>query len=264
MSKPAFFMHVLSDQVAGEVWLNGAPILPLYTDVDQDAYPTISQWVIHGENELVVHVTDAGESPMVHVRLCQGHLGGDAKALRDNVLMAVEWPPPNHPEGEPAPPIPPRLEVKGQAAHPWGEWYWQRAPAFTDNRATLDALMAYVRDLHASVAAGNMDAVIAQSKIYYDECFPLYDMQPADGLAQVRGVWEHVSSKPGFALEPFNPDDLDLRLRCGWQLIQPLTLRGEQLIRQRIHKPGDPQWSLPIFIARTHFSALEGELAIVR
>lgn len=258
MPTPAFILHVRSRNVAGELWLNGAPILPLHKHVAQYAYPTVSHWIINGNNTLTVHISDADEEPMVHVSLCNAHVDQDPAEARNDQLMAINWPPP---EGD-ASSIPPKLEVSGPVQHGWGEWYWQRAPAFGDNQATIRALVAYVHGLHASLAAGSIDTVIAHSSILYDEYLPLYDKQPADGPAHVRQLWTHVSSRPGFELAPFDPDDLDLRLRCGWQLIQPLTRRGENLLRQRTER-GEPKWTLPIFIARTHFSALD-QLAIVR
>ena len=52
-------------------------------------------------------------------------------------------------------------------------------------------------------------------------------------------------------------------MRCGGQLIEPRTLDGAPIIRQEREIDGE-LWSMPIFIARTNWEYVAGELTIVR
>ena len=263
MTNIAYLIHVQSADVAGEVQLNGAPILPLWTHVAQDGYPTVSEWVINGDNTLSVHVTDAGENPQLHVALCQAPLGSDPADARGNQLITVDWPPPAGESDLDEPALPPVLSATGAVQHGWGEWTWQRSPAFANDPNTIAALVTYVRELHASLASGSIDALVANSQIKYDEVAPIYELTPADGPDRLGRVWSYLQRRPGFELAEFDESDLDLRLRCDGQLIEPRTLDGAPILRQK-RKIGGELWSMPIFIARTNWGVIDNELTIVR
>ena len=263
LPKPMFLVHVQSADVAGEVQLNGAPILPLWTHVNQDGYPSASEWVVDGENTLSVHVTDSGENPRLHVAVCRATIGDDPLDASRNQVLTLDWPPPAALADVAAPALPPVISVSGPIQHGWGQWSWQRSPPFSNDRRTIDALVSYVRDLHASLAGGSIDTLVAHSRVVYDEVAPIYDFEPSDGPDRLSRVWSYLNSRAGFELAEFDEKDLDLRVRCGGQLIEPRTLDGAPIIRQEREIDGE-LWSMPIFIARTNWEYVAGELTIVR
>ncbi|PRQ08049.1 hypothetical protein [Enhygromyxa salina] len=270
MSKPIFYLHVEARGVQAEVRLNDAPILELSLEYPQHAFPTISEWVINGENLLSVHVEQADESAQLRITLCQASLGDIPEPGSEIELAIVEWPPPLLAAvGEiaepptPPPPMPPVLSAVGFAAHAWAPWYWQSAPPFTADRRSVAELTTWLRDLHATLAAGQIDPLAANSRFKFSEVAPIYDMTSADAQTRLTQTWAHISAQTGWELAPFDEADLDLRVRCDGRLIEPCTRDGLPIIRQ-VRPVGGDRWSMPIFVARTNRDYVAGYLAIVR
>lgn len=274
MSKPIFYVHIKGQGVRGEVRLNDAPVLELFLEYPQDAFPTISEWVIDGENLLSVHVQASDETAKLDISLCMAQFGDEPDPDTQVPIARIQWPPPGTPtpaagEGEdealalPLPSIPPVLSAAGVASHPWGEWNWQRAPAFEGDAATVNAVTAWVRDLHAYLAAGRIDALSGHSAVKFEEVAPLYEMTAADARERLEQAWEYFQAQSGWELAPFDERDLDLRVRCGGRLVEPCTRDGMPILRQ-LRPTEDGLWSLPIFLARTNWGVVAGQLTIVR
>jgi hypothetical protein len=275
MSTPIFYVHIRTRGVTAQIRLNDAAIYEVAAEHAQIALPTISEWVIVGENTLSVRVTELGVNPRLHVALCQAAIGDVPELGREHELIRIDWPPlPVEPavdlevEAEvPVEPEPPALPLElrevGVAGHPWGEWSWQRAPTFNGDRRTITEVVAYLRDLHAALAAGQIDILIQQSAIKFNEVAPIYDMSVADAQQRIHGAWAELSSLPGWQLAPFDEADVDLRLHCDGRLVEPTTLAGEPILRQARAIDGE-RWSLPIFVARTHWEYVAGQLVVVR
>lgn len=271
MSKPVFYIHIKARGVRGEVRLNDAPILELFLEYPQDATPTVSEWVIDGDNQLSLHLQAGDPSASVDIRLCQGQLG-DRPDPDAQAIARIQWPPggaspapseDDDAEPPPAPALPPVLSAHGVASHPWGEWSWQRAPAFNGDAATVNAVTAWVRDLHAYLAAGRVDALTGHSSTKFQEVAPLYDMSETEARERLEEAWAYFQSISGWELAPFDEQDLDLRLRCNGQLVEPCTRDGRPILRQRVPTE-DGLWSLPIFLARTNWGVVAGQLTIAR
>ncbi|MFV8755984.1 hypothetical protein ACNOYE_35985 [Nannocystaceae bacterium ST9] len=269
---PIFYLRVRSQGCTADIELNDAPMFSVVREHAQEAVPTISEWVIDGENQLVVRLHAIADSPWIRVALCQARIGDVPEPDAELELIVIEWPPLPIPPVEGALPVevePPSLpepivlaEV-GVAAHPWGRWSWEDAPPFPLDARTTEVVLAYVRDLHAALAAGSVDVLLAESQIKFDEVAPVYDMQPADAHERIRHAWQGLTSHADWQLAPLDETNLELRLRCDGRLVEPTTSDGQPLLRQAM--PIDDEiWGLSIFIARTHREYTAGRLAIVR
>lgn len=267
---PIFYLHVRTRGVTAEIRLNDAPMFAVTADAGTQAFPTVSEWVIAGENALSVELLEAGEGASVHVALCEAKIGDVPELGRELELCVIDWPPlPTPvPEGEPepevAPPVLPlTLRALGVATHPWGEWSWQRSPEFDADLRTTADVVDYVRSLHAALAAGRVDVLIAQSTTKFAEVAPAYDMSVGEAHQRIAGTWAALSALPGWQLAPFDEADIELRLHCDGRLVEPTTLAGEPILRQARAIDGE-LWSMPIFIARTNWEYTAGQLTIVR
>ncbi len=268
---PVFYVAIRTRAVTAEIRLNDAPIFEVRAEAAQVAYPTISEWVIAGENELAVDVRELGEGARLHVALCEGRMGDVPEPGAELERITIDWPAlplpgaePSEPPAElPSPALPLALRELGVVGHPWPAWAWQRAPEFVNDRRTIADLTAYVRDLHGALAAGRVDLLIAHSAIKFNEVAPLYDMSVAEAQQRLTASWAEFMAQPGWRLAPFDENDLNLRLRCDSRLIEPTTLAGAPILRQE-RAIGGELWSLPIFIGRTNWEYTAGQLTVMR
>ena len=270
LTTPIFYLHIRSEGCTAEIRLNDAPMLAVVREHEQTALPTVSEWVIHGENLLSVHLYEIGDAPRIRVALCQATLGDVPEPGQELELMVIEWPPAPPPpiEGElpipiELPGLPLVLTEAGVASQPWGRWAWESSPLFAADARSTAAVISYIRDLHATLAAGSIDALIAQSQLKFNEVAPAYAMTPADATLRVQRAWQGLTSHRNWELAPFDEADLEMRLRCGGRLVEPTTLEGEPILRQRRIIDSE-SWSMPIFIVRTHRDYTAGELTILR
>jgi hypothetical protein len=265
MPTPIFYLNIVAEGCTAEVRLNDAPMYTLQREQAARARPTISEWVIDDENWLSVQVVELDPDARLRVAFCQATLGDVPVPGSELELAVIEWPPPLVAgiELPTAPTLPLTLDVPVMATHPWGQWSWQDAPPFAVDARSTAAVIDYIRDLHATLAAGSVDTLIAHSQIKFKEVAPAYELTPADAELRIRQAWQGLTSHSEWELAEWNVEDLDLRLHCGGRLVEPTTLAGEPILRQR--RPIDDEvWSLPIFIARTHWDITTGHLAIVR
>lgn len=265
MSTPIFYLHVEGRGVQAEVRLNDAPVIELSLDYPQHAFPTISEWVVNGENVLSVHVEQSDESASLRVTLCQASLGDIPEPGQEVELAIIEWPPPllDGVAEIAAPVIPPVLSAVGYATHSWAPWFWQNAPIFNADRRSVAELITWIGDLHATLAAGQIDPLAANSSLKFGEVAPPYGMVASEAQTRLTQTWGHISAQTGWEIAPFDEADVDLRLRCGGRLVEPCTRDGLPIIRQ-IRPVGGDRWSMPIFIARTHRDYVANSLTIVR
>ena len=264
MSTPIFYLNIVAQGCSAEVRLNDAPMFTWLREEPPRGRPTVSEWVIVGENWLSVQIVETDQLGMdarLRVALCQAKLGDVPVPGQELELAVIEWPDPTQPDL--ATELPLLLNAAAMATHPWGRWWWQDSPPFAVDARTTSAVIDYVRDLHATLAAGSVDTLLAHSRVKFDEVAPAYELTNADAEQRVRHAWQGLNSHSDFRLAEFDVENLDLRLHCDGRLVEPITLAGEPILRQAVPIDGE-SWSLPIFVARTNWDRTAGQLTIVR
>ncbi|NVB42297.1 hypothetical protein G6O69_31020 [Pseudenhygromyxa sp. WMMC2535] len=258
MPKPAFYIRAEAQDCAAEILLNGAPVLAGPARFPWSAVPAMSEWVVNGDNELGARITELGDAPRLRVSLCLGELGVSPSAENEHEIVVIEL---VIPEG--VPPVAP-LEISdvGQAQHAWGQWYWEGAPPFAGDRHSRQAVLDFLQVIHAGLAAGSVDALIAASGYKFADLARCYDLTLSDIHAQLRAVFAELSSEPGWALADIDPSDLELRLHCDGRVLEPVTRSGEPALRQQTRE-GEQGWSIGLFIVRTHWDHVD-QLAVIR
>ncbi len=268
---PIFYLHVRSRGCTAEIRLNDAPLFTVTAEAATQAFPTVSEWVIAGENVLSVDLHELEDGAQIHVALCEAKIGDVPEPGHELELIVIDWPalpvpvPEEEPEPEPEPPpaLPLSLHAVGVASHPWGEWSWQHAPEFDTTPRSTANVVAYVRDLHGALAAGRVDVLIDQSTTKFDEVAPIYDMSITEARQRIQSTWAALTALASWRLAPFDEADIELRLHCDGRLVEPTTLTGEPILRQAQAIDGE-RWSMQIFIARTNWEFTAGRLTIVR
>lgn len=263
MATQVFYIKLEAEDCAAQIELNEAPMVASQVDAPTVAYPTVSEWVIDGDNQLAATITELGPSPKLRAALCVGAMGTVPEV--DQELLVVEL---RVPGGEEEAALtasadaPIELEERGALSQPWGQWYWEDSPIFSlDRRATAE-ILDFLQTLHGQLAAGDTSGLIAASQRKFDEVAPCYDMSVAEAQARIEQGYAHIHGQPGFRLADFEVDDVELKLRCGGRLLEPTTREGAPLIRQA--RPIDGQsWALPLFLARMHWE-VSSELAVLR
>lgn len=259
MSTPIFYLHVRTRGCTAEIRLNDAPMFAVAAEAAQLAFPTVSEWVVDGENTLSIDVFEIKEGAQLHVALCESTIGAVPEPGHELERIVIDWA-----AGDAALPVVPfTLREVGPANHPWGLWSWQGSPEFNADLQTTADVIDYVRSLHAELARGSIDALVDHSAVKFEEVAPAYEMSIPEAEQRLRGAWAGLSAEPGWRLAPFDEADVELRLHCDGRLVEPTTLAGEPILRQAQAIDGE-RWSLPIFIARTNWEYTAGQLTIVR
>lgn len=256
---PIFYLHVRARGCTAEIRLNDAPMFAVTAEAASMALPTVSEWVIDGENTLSVDVYAIEAGAQLHVALCQSTIGAVPEPGNELELCVIDWA-----LGEaPLPALPFALREAGVASHPWGVWSWQGSPEFNADLQTTTDVIDYVRSLHAELAQANITALVDHSAVKFDEVAPAYELSVAEAEQRLRGAWAALTASPGWRLAPFDEHDIELRLHCDGRLVEPTTLAGEPILRQATAIDGE-RWSMPIFLARTNWEYTARQLTIVR
>ncbi len=290
MGAPCFYLHVAIRGYDAEVFLNGAPILATARSYMLDALPTVSEWIVQGENVLsvVIHGGDhidpppeegedtsdtirppgeddeppdqEPEPPFLRVDICRGELDDLVEPGQENVLLRLEWTPPPPPaEGEEGLELPHETRESVELEHPWGRWSWEGAPVLDVDEPELWAEVSkFVEDLRDAIDRGRLEPLLDASQIKFDEVAPAYGLTPEDARARLGAAWPEITKAGGWRLASFDDTDLELRSCCEGRVIEPRTVYGEPVLRQA-QRLEQQRWLLPIYIAR-----IDGQLRIVR
>src|SRR5262249_38744887 len=143
---PIFYLNIVAESCTAEVRLNDAPMFTWLREDPARGRPTVSEWVIAGENWLTVQIVEVDLDARLRVALCQAKLGDVPVPGQEIELAVIEWPDPLQPGI--AVELPLVLNAAAMATHPWGRWWWQDSPPFAVDARTTSAVIDYVRDLH--------------------------------------------------------------------------------------------------------------------
>jgi hypothetical protein len=267
-----YYLNVSINGYDAEVFVNGAPILTSTAAYPCIAFPTVSEWMASGENEIKVVISGVAPPPSpppklpgeeegfverlpdrgaelspsrVKVALCQGEMGTLPELGQEDVLGTLEWSPP----GGGAPPLPAVATLRREVSHPYGRWSWQDADPISLDRATVEEITGVVRSIHAAMAARRVEPLADLMDIKFDEVGRCYDLSPEEAEEKMAMGFEDIFETEGWDVADLNPDELDLRLCCGDRVVEVRNKDGRPSIRQR--EPIDEgDWAMPIFLAR--------------
>ncbi|MEM9460131.1 MAG: hypothetical protein AAGF11_38500 [Myxococcota bacterium] len=268
MSTPCFYLDVHIRGYDAEVFINGAPILRSHQSHAIRASPAVSEWVVQGRNEVRVVIepspggdqppgsgddSSASEPPLVRVALCEGEVGELVEPGQERELAVLDGQPP------PDDSLAHDQALTVSLSHPWGRWRWEDGVVFDPVDAAERAeLTSFLSGIVSSVAANQLDPLLDASRINFEEVAPCYEFSPAAARSRLPSAWSEIVSLPGWALAPFDPEELELRRCCGGRVLEPRTRTGEPILRQVSVSEG-PRWMFPMFLSR-----LDGRLEIVR
>jgi hypothetical protein len=97
MATPIFYLNIFAEGCTAEIKLNDAPMYTLLREDPARARPTISEWVIDGENWLTVQLVELDQLGMdarLRVALCQAKLGDIPMPGQELELAVIECPGP--------------------------------------------------------------------------------------------------------------------------------------------------------------------------
>lgn len=247
------YLNVTTRGVAAEILVNGAPILRTPLDAPCAAIPSISEWLVDGDNRITaaVYALATAEPPQLRVQLCAGQLGefvapGQELARGELALHLDPGAPPS---------LPVTLALhESRLGGP--RWAWQDAERWTLDEAALAELGLYIEMLHGYLEDGSIDAVLAHMRIKYAELGPLYGATPDLAAAVLRQHFVELSAGGAWRVAPLSPADVLLRPVCDGRLITPVDRDGEPALRG-LGSSGP--WELPVFVGR-----VAGALEILR
>lgn len=256
------YLNVSIHGYACELFVNGAPILRTPVDNPYTAIPSVSEWLVSGDNEIAVRI-DAIAPPgaivdplsprRLIVQRCVGPLGEVVPAGEDQVVDGLTFAPlPDDP-----PPTLPHRVAYGFRLPPGPTWAWQSAAVLSLDAATIAELHIFLDALHADLVEGDIPGLLSRQKIKFAELAPLYGMTPESARAGLEAQFSELSKDGAWTVEPLRYDDVRLHLCCGGRVIEPRT-RDDQPVLSGQAADGNA-WSLPVFISR-----IDGMFEVVR
>lgn len=245
------YLNVSIRGYACELFVNGAPILRTPLDAPYMATPTVSEWYVHGDNELSVRIDAIAPPPEVPdplspqrlvVQRCEGPLGAIVPAGEDVVQGELVFVPPASP-----PALPLRLTHRFHATTSRA-WAWEAAPVLRLDEGTVAELVLFLEGLHADLQDGEIDGLLARQRIKLAELAPRYGSDPASVHAGMYHQFAELSAGGAWSIAPLRLDDLELRPCCGGRLVEPRTRDGAPVLRG--HGADATEWAMPVYIAR--------------
>lgn len=261
-SPPVYYLNVSVRGYAVEVFVNGAPILHTPVDAPYMAIPSVSEWMIAGDNEISVEIL-AREPPATNpdpdspqrlvVQLCEGALAEHVAPGEERVLCEIVHNPAND-----LLPRPPTRLTRAYNLASWPRWTWQDAPIFPPGEAADNELWTFLESVHDDLEDGHIDAVIARERVKFAEVGPLYGSTPAEAAALTRAQFAELSEMAPWSVAPLVREEISLRRCCGGRVVELRTRDGRAALRSGPTMQ-DAAWSLFAFVARVN-----GLLEIIR
>lgn len=294
MSQTVYYLDIKIIGYEAEIFLNGAPLLPAVTSYPCIAYPTVSEWVVNGDNELKVVIHDAphikwaeeeaaegeaegeageggadsppaegagaaaeGDEPVLRVLLLSGQLGEIPEPKEEDELMRIDWVPPEAYDDEP-PTRPIEITARAAIQHDLGVWSWQTAAELQLDDATRAELMQVLQSVHGPLSQGSGGPLADASELKLREVAPCYGYGPDEAKGEMLETLSYLTADSAFSLRALDPAQVELRLCCGGRVVEPRFSDGRPIL-QATAPIEEALWSMPIFLAR-----LDGQLTIVR
>ncbi|EDM73958.1 hypothetical protein PPSIR1_13710 [Plesiocystis pacifica SIR-1] len=271
MASKVFYVEMQVEDCACAITLNGAPL------VDRRGRPPgsfsanmpVSEWVVSGDNTLGAQIVAVGDAPRLSARLREGQLGQDPNADADPILGQFELTVPDAPDS----PLSPRaildagapieLEAVAAAQHGWGQWYWETAPVFGNDRRSRQDLLDYLTAIHGTLSSGAIDPFLDTCRIKFSDIALCYGPALPAIRQEFGQAFNHIRGQPKFRLAPIDPRSVDFRVHCDHRVVEPVDREtGAPAIREH-EDVGGLGWALPLMIGRLD-AYRSDQLAIIR
>lgn len=239
--RTATILEAEVDNCDAEVYLNGVPLALLLSSRNRGAAVPVMQQLVQGDNCLTLAV-NPGATPgnalagddwtapheaRAVARLVTYPLGvfpGDPSGLEHG---ALRW------SGDGLEAGTRRVEGLMDWGDMWpvpaGPWAWESAPVL-DLDTTRGAVEAFIARVHAALADGDTDFMLRLTDRYIRELAVAYSLDPGQELKKSADLFSGQFAEPGWAMEPLEPDEHDLRLCAGGRLVECVRADREPIL----------------------------------
>lgn len=265
MSEPiVYYLNAATEECVAEFSVNEAAIVGNSRTFPFMVSPTISEWLVNGKNEIAVQIKRVSEEAIARrevgaaraaVSLCRAEIGDFVEPGEEDALFGVDWLSPPSPEGIELPAF---ARMTGEVKHDFGLWAWEFADPLRDDSATRGAVAALVEDLHRSLSARRVEPFLERMALKFTEIARCYGKTREDMNREAREALPEIWQDATWAMAPFDPASMQLRLCCGGRVAEVRAGDGEAPLRQLDPIDGET-WGLRLFVAR-----INGVFTVVR
>jgi len=257
-----YHLKATCEECVAEFYINGAAITRNSRTYPFLVYPSISEWLVDGKNELSIRIDRVSDGALAEggpgaaqaaLSLCRAELGTYIEPDEEDEIFGVEWE-----STEEGLELPATARVTGEVRHEFGMWAWELADRLTDDAETRRSIAALVGDLHRTLSARQVEPFLERMTLKFDEISRCYgktrhamNQEARQGLPE---VWRH----PAWAMAPFEAEGMQLRLCCGGRVAEVRARDGGVPLRQ-LEAIDDETWGLGLFVAR-----INGVFTVVR
>lgn len=269
MARDSYILEARAVGCRAEVFVNAFPAAYLTLRAGTIARP-VNELLVDGQNTLDVVVEPgphpsvsltgdrrerevAGMSVEARISLYRaGSFPGDGSGTQ---LLEVRW------RGDEKQKLVCPHVVRGTHAlrSPFGAWLWQKAPAVTLGKKEPDEIAEVIAGAHRAFQLGDPKPVAELTRVQSAELARAYDDPGADDPNELAAMVAELTSKPGWAMEPLDRDQFDLRVvGPGGRLVECVAKDWEPIVRSRLDTDGE-QFLFPMLLAR-----LDGRWVVAR
>lgn len=265
----AFGLYTSLRGVVAEVLVNGVPLSACAAGMSADDGVPATEWLVEGANELRLVIEAApsalatdGEGPadaspaeplVARAEILRGQLGEVPEAEGRDVVARVSFAPPV--EG---PLVWPFVATATFQLQGRPRWAWQDAsPVAPEEPAVRAELLAFVRGIHADLAARDVDAILGKAAPRFADA-PGLGVASEDAKARFRRSFLAMVATEGYSIAPMEEGEVVFRAVAEGRVVR-VTSRVDDASPLRSGLDASAEWLFDVWIAR-----IEGQLAIVR
>lgn len=141
---------------------------------------------------------------------------------------------------------------------PFPQWAWERAEPLVMGPRLVAEVMDVLADYRVALARRDIARENALSAVAYQEIAAAYGRVLRPWVADLDAVLESEWVRPDWAMEPIDPNALDLRLCANGRLVQCVLKDWDDAVRSNYDAEGQ-NMSIPLFLGR-----IDGKLQRLR
>lgn len=268
-----YVVECTAGEVMAEFYVNDIPIARRGREMGYFYGVPVNENILKGRNE-IAFVVEPGDRPS---RAVSGENGRRARKTPDpksvvsmrlgtcprgavlggpdfKPLASIQWSPPA--DGPVTFPLVRSARV--DLDPPFGPWAWEASPPVRLDEAAMEALNAFVWELHLSMKAGFPDPYIEANRLRFAEGEQAHFLPEGERAATARNALADIMEDPGWEMAPLESLEPDFRL-CGRdRLVQLIASDWDSVLRNQATDGG-----AQIFF-RLIMGRIDGEWMIVR